>query len=411
MSNILSLSKAARRRPASERKGGGAEPYPVRPDQVREAAGKGREGTGGAADRCAPARRRAAMAEARAGIVKRSIMIAGHRTSISLEQPFWDELKRLAGERGLSAAALIAEIDQGRSVRTCRPPSGSAFSQKRWRVEACSGRSRLGRRSAGCGAAAGAVSGRGERRISSIRCCRAWRRAASSSARRCASWARRSASARRRSSSCRRRSSASARSRASSSALRAASSARRSASRRRRSSSCRRRSSSCARNRASSRPCGRLLRATIGLDAATLFLLPATLLFLRTQPGLFLGLARRLLAPLLLFLSTALLLRGAKATVEEAPLALVLLQDLDALLLALDGDRSQAVGEWTDIDRPGRAHQGPRSTTSAAAGGRSSPSAYHARTAKPARRLWQCENRRRPRRSPPLRRRSVWGRP
>ncbi len=54
------------------------------------------------------------MAEAREGVVKRSIMIAGHRTSISLEQPFWDELKRLAGDRGISAAALIAEIDQGR---------------------------------------------------------------------------------------------------------------------------------------------------------------------------------------------------------------------------------------------------------------------------------------------------------
>ncbi len=57
------------------------------------------------------------MAEARAGIVKRSIMIAGHRTSISLEQPFWDELKRLAAERGISAAALIAEIDQVRTAQ------------------------------------------------------------------------------------------------------------------------------------------------------------------------------------------------------------------------------------------------------------------------------------------------------
>ena len=54
------------------------------------------------------------MAEAREGVVKRSIMIAGHRTSISLEQPFWDELKRLAAERRVSAAALIAEIDHGR---------------------------------------------------------------------------------------------------------------------------------------------------------------------------------------------------------------------------------------------------------------------------------------------------------
>jgi predicted DNA-binding ribbon-helix-helix protein len=48
------------------------------------------------------------------GVVKRSIVIAGHRTSVSMEQPFWDQLKRIAGERGVSVAGLIAEIDQGR---------------------------------------------------------------------------------------------------------------------------------------------------------------------------------------------------------------------------------------------------------------------------------------------------------
>ena len=48
------------------------------------------------------------------GIVKRSVMIAGHRTSVSVEQPFWDHLKRLAEARGLSTAALIAEIEQDR---------------------------------------------------------------------------------------------------------------------------------------------------------------------------------------------------------------------------------------------------------------------------------------------------------
>lgn len=44
-------------------------------------------------------------------IVKRSVAIAGHRTSISLEAPFWDWLRRLAAERGMPVAALIAEID------------------------------------------------------------------------------------------------------------------------------------------------------------------------------------------------------------------------------------------------------------------------------------------------------------
>ena len=48
------------------------------------------------------------------GIIKRSIMIAGHRTSVSIEQPFWDQLRRIADERGSSTAGLIAGIDQGR---------------------------------------------------------------------------------------------------------------------------------------------------------------------------------------------------------------------------------------------------------------------------------------------------------
>jgi len=50
-----------------------------------------------------------------ARIVKRSVAIAGHRTSVSLEQPFWDELQAIARKRGVSAQALIAEIDAGRA--------------------------------------------------------------------------------------------------------------------------------------------------------------------------------------------------------------------------------------------------------------------------------------------------------
>ena len=46
---------------------------------------------------------------------KRSVVIAGHRTSLSLEQAFWDALKAIATERGVSLARLIAEIDEGRS--------------------------------------------------------------------------------------------------------------------------------------------------------------------------------------------------------------------------------------------------------------------------------------------------------
>ena len=48
--------------------------------------------------------------------MKRSVTIAGHSTSVSLEEPFWQELKRMADERRLSLAVLIANIDENRSV-------------------------------------------------------------------------------------------------------------------------------------------------------------------------------------------------------------------------------------------------------------------------------------------------------
>lgn len=46
---------------------------------------------------------------------KRSVLIAGHPTSVSLEEEFWDALKTVAQSRGLSVNALIEEIDQTRA--------------------------------------------------------------------------------------------------------------------------------------------------------------------------------------------------------------------------------------------------------------------------------------------------------
>lgn len=43
--------------------------------------------------------------------IKRSVVIAGHATSVTLEQEFWDALKEIAISDGLSAAALIRKID------------------------------------------------------------------------------------------------------------------------------------------------------------------------------------------------------------------------------------------------------------------------------------------------------------
>jgi predicted DNA-binding ribbon-helix-helix protein len=48
-------------------------------------------------------------------IVKRSIVVAGHKTSVSLEDAFWAALKDIARERGQSLRSLVAEIDAGRS--------------------------------------------------------------------------------------------------------------------------------------------------------------------------------------------------------------------------------------------------------------------------------------------------------
>ncbi|MDN2566161.1 ribbon-helix-helix domain-containing protein [Aquibium sp. A9E412] len=45
---------------------------------------------------------------------KRSVTIRGHRTSLSLEQPFLDELRAIAAERGIALAALVAEVDAAR---------------------------------------------------------------------------------------------------------------------------------------------------------------------------------------------------------------------------------------------------------------------------------------------------------
>jgi len=51
-----------------------------------------------------------------APIVKHSVTIAGHATSVSIENPFWDAFKKLAKQENKSVNQLIAEIDEARSV-------------------------------------------------------------------------------------------------------------------------------------------------------------------------------------------------------------------------------------------------------------------------------------------------------
>jgi predicted DNA-binding ribbon-helix-helix protein len=47
--------------------------------------------------------------------VKRSIVIAGHKTSVSLEDEFWESLKEIAGERGVTLGELVRTIDGNRN--------------------------------------------------------------------------------------------------------------------------------------------------------------------------------------------------------------------------------------------------------------------------------------------------------
>lgn len=50
-----------------------------------------------------------------AAIRRRAVTIAGHRTSVSVEDAFWAALKEIAAADGVSVNALIAAIDAGRS--------------------------------------------------------------------------------------------------------------------------------------------------------------------------------------------------------------------------------------------------------------------------------------------------------
>jgi len=48
-------------------------------------------------------------------VVKRSIVIAGHKTSVSLEDAFWKGLKEIATGRGLTLSEMVGAIDSGRA--------------------------------------------------------------------------------------------------------------------------------------------------------------------------------------------------------------------------------------------------------------------------------------------------------
>ena len=64
--------------------------------------------------------------------VKRSVEIAGHKTSISLEPLFWELLRQAAARESVPLNALVARIDEQR-IRAARPP-GLAGAIRLWLV-------------------------------------------------------------------------------------------------------------------------------------------------------------------------------------------------------------------------------------------------------------------------------------
>ncbi len=47
-------------------------------------------------------------------VVKRSIVVAGHQTSVSLEEAFWSAMKEISSARDLTLSELVGEIDNRR---------------------------------------------------------------------------------------------------------------------------------------------------------------------------------------------------------------------------------------------------------------------------------------------------------
>lgn len=48
-------------------------------------------------------------------VVKRSIVVAGHKTSVSLEEAFWNGMKEISAQRSLTLSELVGEIDGART--------------------------------------------------------------------------------------------------------------------------------------------------------------------------------------------------------------------------------------------------------------------------------------------------------
>ncbi|MEO0568406.1 MAG: ribbon-helix-helix domain-containing protein [Pseudomonadota bacterium] len=64
---------------------------------------------------------------------KRSLTLRGHRTSVSLEEEFWQAFREIAAERGVALNALAAEIDEARGIETGLASAIRLFVLRRYR--------------------------------------------------------------------------------------------------------------------------------------------------------------------------------------------------------------------------------------------------------------------------------------
>jgi hypothetical protein len=75
-------------------------------------------------------------------VVKRSVVVAGHKTSVSLEDAFWIGLKEISGERHMTLSELVAAIDSQRQhgkIRAARCETEISAHGARSRPPRCRG--------------------------------------------------------------------------------------------------------------------------------------------------------------------------------------------------------------------------------------------------------------------------------
>ena len=135
--NLRKARKAKQRREATSSRR--REPRQVRPRQVGTRGDRAPSGTlkRGAGPHAASAattsltsdgRRRRTREQRNTRPLKRSFAIKGHRTSISMEAPFWEALQQAAALENNTLAALVARSTRGAATPACRAPCACGFS-------------------------------------------------------------------------------------------------------------------------------------------------------------------------------------------------------------------------------------------------------------------------------------------